>query len=176
MPCSKYMTIHISEVTALVCTCSLWTIESKQWWVSLKTNWWSTFAKCCNICRAHIRFQWDDILSLDIVCTVQYGHNVGLTWSTLRQALEMLTIFSCMEMRSLTRSRIWDSSKTPSWSSEMRLSSWRASSKHRSLHLFTLLLFVQNHSVIMTAYRNETSSQTCWGHGYRPGGFREFFT
>lgn len=84
-----------------------------------------------------------------LLSVVQWDRNtVELTWSTLRQAVEMLTICSCMERRSLTRSRNWLSSKPRSCASETCLSSWTPSSKHRSLVLFTLLLLQHNSHII----------------------------
>lgn len=102
-------------------------------------------------------------------------HTVELTWSTLRQAVEMLTICSCIERRSLTRSRNWLSSKPRSCASETCLSSLTPSSKQRSLVLFTLLLFNHNQHIIQKRWqiclhilmvlhlKDRQSFQTCWG-------------
>lgn len=84
-------------------------------------------------------------------CTVS-RHAGGLTWSTLRQAVELLTTCSCMEIRSRTRGRRWLSSKAWSSASGICLSSWIASSKQRSLHLFTLLLFRHHVSLIIHSF------------------------
>lgn len=71
-------------------------------------------------------------------------HAVGLTWSTLRQPVEVLAICTCRERRSRTRSRSWFCPTPRTCASGICLSSWMASSKQRSLDLFTLLLL--NHS------------------------------
>lgn len=76
--------------------------------------------------------------------------SVELTWSTLRQAVEMLTISSCRDKRSLTRSRSCSSSKPRSCDSGICLSSWAASSKLRSVLLLTLLLSVQTNCLFIT--------------------------
>lgn len=101
-------------------------------------------------------------------------HTARLTWSTLRQAVEMLAICSCREMRSLTRSRRCFSSKPWSWASDICLSSWTASSKQRSLHLFTLLLFMQSIIIQSWSHLIKKRDQTCWAHKHQPGGFTQF--
>lgn len=78
----------------------------------------------------------------------------------------MPTICSCVDMSSLTRSVRWSFSKPDSCASESCLSSWTASSKQRSLHLFTPLLFTQAHLFIQT-FQNSMQcfrKQLCgWG-------------
>lgn len=85
---------------------------------------------------------------------------VGLTWSTLRQAVEMLTVCSCMERRSRTRSRRWRSSNACRHASGTCLSSWLASSRQRSLHLFTGLLLGNAAMIVPFTNTHITRSDT----------------